>query len=73
MCFDWFPGRFPTEIQAEINRLPSGFMDEMIESFQYARAFAANQADPKGWQSSPMRSQAMDIESELAEEEMSCG
>ena len=73
MCFEWFPGRFPSEIQAERDRLPEGFMDEMIESFSYAKAFAANQADSKSWQSSPMRITAMEIEHAIAAEDIANG
>lgn len=70
MCFEWFPGRFPSEIQREIDRLPCGFMDEMIESYTYAKAVSANQADQKGSRSTALRSAAFDIEGELAEEEV---
>jgi hypothetical protein len=70
LCFDWFPGRLPTEIRAEIERLPEGFVDEMIESYAYARAVSANHADPKGRQSSALRTAATEIEFELAEEEI---
>ena len=55
---------------AEQDRLPAGFMDEMIESFSYARAMSANQADRKNWQSSPMRIAAMDNDMAIAEEEI---
>ena len=55
---------------AEQDRLPAGFMDEMIESFSYARAMSANQADRKSWQSSPMRVAAMENEMALAEDEI---
>ncbi len=69
MCFEWFPGRLPTELQAEMDRLPAGFVDEMIESFQYARAVSANKTDPKGHASSPLRQAAAENEMALAEEE----
>lgn len=70
LCFDWFPGRLPTEIHAEIDRLPEGFMDEMINSYAYAKAMAANVADPKSSQSTALRSAALEIEGELAEDEV---
>lgn len=65
-----FPGRLPTEIYAEQQRLPAGFLEEIIESRLFARAYFANQADPQRWQSSPMRIAAMELEHELAQEEM---
>jgi hypothetical protein len=72
MCEE-FPGRLPTEIQAEQARLPVGFLEEIIESRSYARAHAANKVDPKGWNSSPMRIAAMEIEHDLAAEEVARG
>lgn len=65
-----FPGRLPTELMAERARLPDGLLEEIIASRYYARAVAANQIDPKGWNSSPMRTTAMEIEHELAGEEI---
>ena len=70
MCFEWFPGRFPTEIQAEIDRLPCGFVDEMIESFAFARAVSANDANVPGWETSPLRTLARQIEMDIAQEQI---
>jgi len=42
----------------------------VIEYRNYAAAFYANQAAPTGWQSSPMRQLAMEIEHALAAEEL---
>jgi len=65
-----FPGRLPTELLAEKGRLPDGLLEEIIASRSYARALAANQVDPKGWNSSPMRITANEIAFELAQEEI---
>jgi len=42
----------------------------VIEYRRYADAYVANQADPKGWQSSELRIMAKTIEHELAQEEI---
>lgn len=42
-----FPGRLPTEIWAEQQRLPDGFLEEIINSRNYGRAFHAFRANPK--------------------------
>jgi hypothetical protein len=55
---------------AERARLPDGLLEEIIESRSYARAVAANEVDPTGWNTSPMRTAAKDIEHELAAEEI---
>lgn len=68
-----FPGRLPTEIMAEMDRLPCGLLDEILESRSYGRAKAANVADPKGATSSEMRRLATVIEFELAQEELARG
>lgn len=52
-------------IYAEMQRLPAGFLEQVIEYRIYAQAKAANESDPKGWQHSPMRTLAKDIEFEL--------
>jgi hypothetical protein len=57
-------------VLAERARLPEGFLEEIVESRSFARAVQANQIDPKGWQSSPMRITAMECEHEMAEEEI---
>jgi hypothetical protein len=63
----------PTAIWAEQQRLPVGFLEQIIEYRRYAEAYAANQADPAGWRSTPMRTLAMEIEHALAEEELEHG
>jgi len=68
-----FPGKLPTEIIDEMDRLPAGMLEEIIESRAYARAHAANAANVPDWQKSPMRTRAMEIEHELAEEELEHG
>lgn len=65
-----FPGRLPTEIWAEKMRLPEGLLEEIIESRSYARAMHANEVDPTGWVSSPVRTMAKEIEMELATQEI---
>lgn len=65
-----FPALKPSEVFEEKARLPEGFLEEIIESRSYARAYSANQVDPNGWTRSPMRTAAMEIEHELAEHEI---
>jgi hypothetical protein len=43
---DEFPGRLPTEIFAERDRLPVGFLEEVIASRHFARAVATYQQNP---------------------------
>jgi hypothetical protein len=57
-------------IWAEQQRLPAGFLEQVIEYRHYAAAKAANEIDPKGWQQSTMRTLAMEIEFALAAEEL---
>jgi hypothetical protein len=42
----------------------------VIEYRAFAAAVAANAAHPTGWQSSPLRTLAMEIEHEIAAEEI---
>jgi hypothetical protein len=63
----------PSQAWAELQRLPVGFLQQVIEYRRYAAAYAANQVDPKGWQQSEMRQLAMEIEHDLAVEEMQRG
>ena len=65
-----FGGALPSVILAELARLPVGFMEQIIEYRAYAAAYAANRADPKSWESSELRTLAMQNEHELAEEEI---
>lgn len=65
-----FGGALPSVIAAELQRLPVGFLEQIVEYRSYAAAFAANAADPKGWASSPMRTRVKDIEHALARDEM---
>ena len=44
---DEFPGRLPTEILAERDRLPCGLLDEIIASRHYVRAYHAWHQNPK--------------------------
>lgn len=55
---------------AERARLPEGLLEEIIASRAYARAVAANQVDPKGWDQSELRTIAKEIEHELVAEEI---
>lgn len=70
-----FPGRFPTEVLAELDRLPIGFLDDVIEVKAYRQAKAMVEAAttaearkrlPKG----PLIELVDEIEMELAEEEI---
>jgi hypothetical protein len=60
----------PSQAWAELQRLPSGFLQQVLEYRRYVAAYFANEADPKGWQSSAMRTLAMEIEHALAAEEI---
>jgi hypothetical protein len=62
-----FGGALPSVILAELQRLPVGFMEQIVEYRRYAEAHAANRADPKGWERSALRTLAMVIEHELAQ------
>lgn len=53
-----------------MDRLPEGFLDEMIDSINYARAVAMNAADPTGATQHPLRAEALEIEMALATEEI---
>ena len=35
---DAYPGRFPSEVLAEVGRLPAGFFDEVLEAGAYRQA-----------------------------------
>jgi hypothetical protein len=63
-----FGGALVSEIIAEQQRLPIGFLEQVLEYRSAAAARAANQADPKGWSSSPMRVLMQEIETALAME-----
>jgi len=65
-----FGGALVSDIIREQQRLPVGFLDQLLEYRAYAYAKAANAADPKGWDSSPMRRLAQEIEMELAAEDI---
>ena len=69
MCQE-FPALKPSDVFAERARLPEGFLDEIVASLAFARAVAANETDPKGWQSSDLRIMAKELEHERAEEEI---
>jgi hypothetical protein len=63
-----FGGRLPSEIVRELERVPVGFLEQIVEYRAYAYAKAQNDADEsgKGWTSTPMRTLAQEIEMELA-------
>jgi hypothetical protein len=65
-----FGGALPSVIWAELQRLPAGFLEQVIEYRSYAAAYTANELDPAGWQHTPMRTLAMEIEHDLANEEV---
>lgn len=67
-----FGGLRPSIVIDELQRLPVGFMEQIIEYRRYAEAKAANDADPDPVrrQSTPMRMLANEIEFDLAEEEI---
>lgn len=63
-----FNGALPSEIFAEQQRLPVGFLEQLIEYRGYAAAHHANIVDEKGFDSTPMRRLAKEIQHRLAEE-----
>jgi hypothetical protein len=65
-----FGGALPSAILAEQQRLPAGFLEQVIEYRNYAAAKAANTIEPKGWTSSPMRTLAKEIEHALVQEQI---
>lgn len=65
-----FGGVLPSVIVEEQQRLPVGFLEQVIEYRAYAAAHAANEVDAPGWEKSPMRTMARQIEMALAQEEI---
>jgi hypothetical protein len=70
---DAFPGRFPTEILAEMSRLPVGMIDDMLEAKAYRQAKdmtdSADTADArKRLPKTPMFNLVKQIDMELAAE-----
>lgn len=65
-----FGGALPSVVVAEQQRLPAGFLEQVIEYRHYAAARAANIVDPKGWRQDPMRTLAKEIEHDLVAEEL---
>jgi hypothetical protein len=63
----------PSDVLAEVHRLPCGMLERIVEYRHIAAAIAANTTDQKGWASSPMRTMCMEIEMELAAEEIARG
>lgn len=53
-----------------MQRLPFGFLQQVIEYRRYVAAYYANQVDPNGWSQSAMRMLAQEIEMDLAAEEL---
>lgn len=60
----------PTQIIAEQRRLPVGFLDQIVEYRVFAAAVRANEADPNGWDQSPMRRLAQEIEMAIAADDI---
>lgn len=63
-----FGGALITDLLRQEAMLPVGFVDQLLEYRAYAHAHAMNRADPKGFEASPMRQLAMEIEASFAEE-----
>lgn len=66
MLSEHFGGALPSAIFAEQQRLPVGFLEQLIEYRVYAAAHHANIVDEKGFDSTPMRRQAKEIQHQLA-------
>lgn len=60
----------PSAIFAEMQRLPVGFLEQLLEYRAFANAKAANDADPGGWEKSEMRTLAQEIEMAIVAEEL---
>lgn len=45
MCEE-FPGTLPSALLAEIDRLPAGLLEEIVEARAYGRAYAVYQQNP---------------------------
>jgi hypothetical protein len=54
----------PSVIDAEMRRLPVGFLEQILEYRAYRQAKAANDAHQPGWESSTIRTLAQQIEFE---------
>jgi hypothetical protein len=63
-----FPGRFPTEVLAERDRLPEGFLEDLLEARAYERAFWIYRANPKA--TGEMVQQVQRIEFELVQADL---
>lgn len=60
----------PSQAWDEMQRLPVGFLDEVILTRRYVEAYRANEANVPGWEQSELRSIAQHIKFELAQEEI---
>lgn len=58
----------PSQAIAETQRMPVGFLEDVIAVRRYVDAYHANKRDPKSYDTSVMRTLAMQIEAECAAE-----
>lgn len=65
-----FGGALPSALVAEMQRLPVGFLEQILEYRSYAAAYYVNEANAPGWEKSEMRTLAIQIEMALAQEEI---
>lgn len=56
----------PSQALREAERVPVGFLDDVIAARRFVEAFYANQRDPKGSDSTPMRRLVLELEAEDA-------
>jgi len=70
-----FPGRFPTEVWAEIERLPAGMLDDVLEARAYRQVKemtdgAETQEARRRLPQTPLFARCREIEMDLAAEAM---
>lgn len=53
--------------------MPVGFLEDVITVRRFVDAYYANERDPKGWDSSPLRRLVQEMEAEDAAQEAAGG
>lgn len=60
----------PSQAIREIERMPVGFLEDVIAVRRFVEAVHANQRDPEGSNATPMRRLALALEAETAIEQL---
>lgn len=63
----------PSQIEAEIGRLPAGFLDDVIEARRFAEYKAAYDRDPQTVAQEGLGALVYEIDFDLAQEEITNG